>query len=653
MNYIIDPSNFEKVDIFSNTGVSLLKQYVKYYKQYGGSEDAFGTGGATKTGSALQSPGIDDNEEETLVSTLPVWTEKMITLLKKNGALSDNITNEEMNEILTEPLYLITHKESGKQAYVLGLTHAIPLNLYGETFRVFIDKINKVVIETNPKIKVGNVIPDCATDDKIFNTFINNITDILKAKKDNNSEKEQELKTSFMKTPDIDLICNRKLLELNLINKYGTDSQLVTLFESKGKKTDYLENIDNQADVLNGNNIEYLKRPTKYEKEDKKELLSKDKKEELFNSLFEFDNELNFYEGYTTIYFKDTDLLAIFSKEYASNYQTQINNNNNNNQIKDFIERHSKWIDKLHNIIMGQKSDEICLVAIGVMHITKFEGVKSMFHFMKDLGYKIGKYNLHTEEIDYSEYITQEDILTDVTNTFGENLIEIQNHNLTIINANAKPETAEQYNEIKKQEQEPKALPDSFKYISPDGSKQKNYNELTLIGGISNLNTLNDNHFDIINIMYNTTSHIEKLNLKHTDKIRLFGIHDMTELTENIINSKHIKGLTISNCNEFTSLDNISELHQLEYLNIIGNTKLTLIPDSIGQLTNLKSLVFNGNNIGKLPDFISGDDDTFYNRLKVFQKNPKNLKLKVFKNNSNIDTRPNKFPSEGMKNLFR
>ena len=58
------------------------------------------------------------------------------------------------------------------------------------------------------------------------------------------------------------------------------------------------------------------------------------------------------------------------------------------------------------------------------------------------------------------------------------------------INADAATATNQIYNEIKKQEQEPKALPDSFKYISPDGSKQKNYNELTLIGGISNLNTL-------------------------------------------------------------------------------------------------------------------------------------------------------------------
>ncbi len=74
---------------------------------------------------------------------------------------------------------------------------------------------------------------------------------------------------------------------------------------------------------------------------------------------------------------------------------------------------------------------------------------------------------------------------------------------------------------------------------------------------------------------------------------------ELKSIPQEIVNIESLKYLSISNC-ELTSFKNITDLRNLQYLNLTNN-KINIIPRNIEKLSNLQYLELTGNLIQQLP----------------------------------------------------
>ncbi|MGH7599042.1 MAG: COR domain-containing protein, partial [bacterium] len=93
---------------------------------------------------------------------------------------------------------------------------------------------------------------------------------------------------------------------------------------------------------------------------------------------------------------------------------------------------------------------------------------------------------------------------------------------------------------------------------------------------------------------------IEVAQRKGTDKLSLSGIK-LTKVPESLCQLTHLRSLNLS-INELTALPKwLGQLTQLQSLNL-SNNQLTGLPESLGQLTQLQSLKLSANQLTALPE---------------------------------------------------
>lgn len=86
-------------------------------------------------------------------------------------------------------------------------------------------------------------------------------------------------------------------------------------------------------------------------------------------------------------------------------------------------------------------------------------------------------------------------------------------------------------------------------------------------------------------------------------RLQLIGSPKMDSLPEVIFSFPHLQELTVRRCKLMILNRHISQLHELQYLNLDHNRLVTL-PEELFSLPSLRTLIFSRNMISSLPDEI-------------------------------------------------